>query len=419
MKILFLSGLYPPHTKGGGEISAHLIARGLVERGHEVNVVTEGEGREKVAYDGVSVTRIPVALTAKPLLEQRHSRRVAKVLRVEINRFFSTPSHSPSSKGGEGKWIIHAHDYKTALVLSELDYPQTIVTARDYAQICGTTHAVLANGERCTCSWRDLLRTTRIQEASWARKPFRMWQYKYNLNYRRESFRKFSNQIFISESQQREIARQQDLSGVNKTVIHNPAPDEYLKLPISNAVHGNVLYVGRVESYKGVELLIRAWSQVVKKVPGATLSVAGEGAQRRQYDQLTDRLGLNYNVKFLDFVAWERLTALYDESQVVVAPHIWIEPFGRTVIEAMARGKTVVAANTGGPAEVIKNNKTGLLFDAGSQESLANKLIEALKLPALKRLQIERAARSWVSENLNSRTIAAQHEKFYRSVIDN
>ena len=45
MKILFLSAQYPPETKGGGELSTHLIAQGLQQLGHDITVVTDGDRR--------------------------------------------------------------------------------------------------------------------------------------------------------------------------------------------------------------------------------------------------------------------------------------------------------------------------------------------------------------------------------------
>jgi glycosyltransferase involved in cell wall biosynthesis len=413
MKILFLSSLYPPKTRGGGEISTHLIAQGLSGRGHDVRVITTGHKREVTTLDGVTVVRLPVPLTAKPLFERRHSKKIAKILVKEIGDLKQYD-------------VIHCHDFRTALAVSELQSvfalrqaqgsASLVVTARDYAQICGTTNAILWDGSRCTCSWHDVLLNHRVVEAPWWRKPFRIWQYKYNIQYRKEAFRRFPAQIFISHAQLKEVAVQQDLEGVRTKVIYNPVPREYLTTPMKESVHGNVLYVGTVESYKGVGLLLEAWRKIVRQLPHVHLKIVGDGAQRDLYEQHIERWGLNYRVTFSGRVPWDRLSWVYDEATVVVAPSLWVEPFGRTVAEAMARGRLVVAANVGGPAELIKDRITGLLFKRGQVDDLARCLFDALTMSKLDKLEIQRSARAWVRDNLTMAVIAQQHEEFYMQI---
>lgn len=413
MRILFLSSLYPPHIKGGGEISTHYIAQGLLERGHDVEVITSGNKREETTLDGVSVSRLPLPLSAKPLFERRHSTFIAANLLKEIR----------SRKRYD---IIHCHDFRTALALAELrptfaadgeTAPSLIVTARDYAQICGTTNALLWDGSRCTCSWKDVWSTHRVVEASWGRKPFRAWQYWYNIAYRKQAFRCFPAQIFISHAQQHEIALQQDLQGIQTRVIYNPVPPQYLQRPMLDSVHGNVLYVGTVEMYKGVGLLLDAWMRITRRLPHVHLKIVGDGAQRRLYERQVERWGLHYRTTFSGRIPWDRLQRVYDEASVVVAPHIWVEPFGRTVAEAMARGRLVVAANVGGPAELIMSSTSGLLFERGSVDDLARQLTAALTMGKLEKLAIQRIARLWAREHLNLKLIAQQHEEFYQEMI--
>jgi glycosyltransferase involved in cell wall biosynthesis len=400
MKILFLSSRYPPQAKGGAEISTALTAEALAARGHVVRVVTAGRPRSCQEVNGVEVVRSPLPLLAKPLLEERHSRRAARALLAEIG-------------APEGYDVIHAHDFRTAQALNELAWPKTVVTVRDYALICGTTNAILRDGTRCTCSWRDVVRTQRVHEASWARKPFRIWQYRYNIAYRRRSLGGFTRQIFISEAQRREIAQQFDLSGVTSTVIYNPVPSAYLNDKLNGGTVGNVLYVGTVEEYKGVGLLLHAWRSVARQVPHAKLKIVGEGAQRREYERLIERWGLQYRVAFAGRIPWSRLQSHLDEAAIVVAPHLWVEPFGRTVAEAMARGKVVVAADRGGPSEMLQHGKTGLLFKPGSAQALERGLLDALALPDTQRRELGRAAHEWTRRELRPDTVALQHEEFY------
>jgi glycosyltransferase involved in cell wall biosynthesis len=407
MKLLFLSSFYPPITRGGGEISTHYIAKGLQELGHQVAVLTDGEAEERAAVEGIEVHRIPLGLKAKPLFEKSFSQRVAEQLKAGI--------------GDPNQWeYVHAHDFRMAQALALLGWKNIVVTTRDYAQICGPTNEILSSGEPGDCcSWDNLLfNNPRVMEASFPRNLFRIWQYKYNLAFRKQSFRQFPAQVFISAAQQALIAQRQNLRSIKTNVIYNPVSDDYLAAPVTSGKAGSVLYVGRVEFYKGVGLLLEAWREIVKESPQAQLKIVGEGAQKQEYEKLVNQWGIQDKVIFADRVPWDQLRQEYDEAQIVVAPHLWVEPFGRTVVEAMARGKVVLAANRGGPSEIIQNGTTGLLFQSNSMEALLAALKQALMLPVGKQQTIGTAARDWVQQNLSIKTIALQYEQFYQELLN-
>lgn len=409
MKIAFVSGQYPPRIKGGGEVSTHLIAGGLVGLGHEVTVFTEGEAEGMV--DGVKVIPVSWPMTAKVLFERRQAKKLARAL--------------------SDRWldfdVVHAHDWRSALALSEFaklnpssnngSAPLLVITARDYAQISGDTNFWLASGKLATGTMSDAWQSQRVKEASWPRNIGRIIQYMVNLSYRRDAFSSIAHHIYISKAQSKLVSKFQDLTDVSTDVIYNPVPDDYLSQDLVPGTDGEVLYVGRIEKYKGVELLLKSWSAVAKKYPQAKLRLVGDGAQRQEYEQFVERHGLRYSISWEGHVTWQRLMAVYDRASVVVSPHLWLEPFGRSVVEAMSRGKVVVAADRGGPAEIIRNGETGLLFKHGSFEALEDKLCSALALSARSRLDIGRAAHQWVGDNLSVEVIAAQYDEYYRQIL--
>ncbi len=400
--ILFLSAQYPPETKGGGEISTHIIAQGLTSLGHTVHVITNGESEATREVDGIHVRALPLGLTAKPLFEKRHSMWAAAIFQKHVQDLSSYD-------------IVHAHDFRSALMLSHIDIKNTVVTARDYAQIAGCTNNIQANGNiNPGCEgMHEAFHCHRVAEASLARKPFRMWQYMYNKSYRKHAFASFSKQIFISHAQKGVIERTQDTSHQKTTVIYNPISSEYLTQPLERGVAGNILYAGRVEMYKGVLDLLRAWKVISKDSRQAHLYIAGDGAQREEYERLAASWGLQYKVTFVPYVPYHRLQAMINEAEIVVTPHRWVEPFGRVVIEGMARGKVVVSSNVGGPSELIEHGKTGLLFERGSIEDLTEKLQTALGMGIAPKKEMGLAARDFVRNNLTPELIAKQHEEFY------
>ena len=131
-----------------------------------------------------------------------------------------------------------------------------------------------------------------------------------------------------------------------------------------------VLYVGRVTRHKGLGQLIRA----VGLVEGATLEVSGEGWWKPAAEKLVARLGLESRVRFLGWLARLELDAAYRRAGVVAVPSLWPEPFGMVGLEAMARGRPVVASATGGIPEWLADGETGLLTPPGDVRALAGAL---------------------------------------------
>lgn len=401
-KILFISAQYPPETKGGGEISTHIIAQGLQKRGHTVTVVTSGSTENIRHIDGIRVVTLPLGLKGKPLFERRASKKSANALQKHVKDLHKYD-------------IVHAHDFRSALMVSHLRLQNAVVTARDYAQISGCTNNIQSDGTinpGCAGMY-EFYTCHRIAEASFVRKIFRIWQYTYNRKFRKRAFLKFQNQIFISHAQKDLIAAHQDISTQHTAVIYNPIAREYLSEPLSKSKAGNVLYIGRVEMYKGVRVLLEAWKELIKTNQTAHLTIAGNGAQYAEYENLAARWGMQYRVTFVPHVPYHRLQSMINTTEILVAPHLWVEPFGRTVIEGMSRGKIVLASNVGGPAELIEHNKTGLLFERGSADDLRKSLEHALAMNHFDKKEIGVAARDYVRDNLNMDKIAQQHEKFY------
>ncbi len=404
MRLAFLSSLYPPVTRGGGELSTHYTAQALQVAGHTVTIISGGASASQYEVDGVNVITLASSANQKPLLERRAARKVATQLAAAL------ATHGPFD-------IIHAHDFRMALALSELGLSNTVVTARDYAQICGSTNFLSSTGRHCPgCTWSQVWSNHRIAEAGAVRKLFRAYQYVHNLPYRAASFRRFPAQIFISHAQQQLIAAHQDLTGVKQAVIYNPVAPTFLE-PVAPTTGKKILYVGTVEWYKGVKLLLQAFKQLATQHLDATLTIVGDGADRTRYEKMVQELQLTSRITFTGRHDAAKIRADYDAADIVVAPHIWVEPFGRTVIEAMARGKVTVSARVGGPTELIQENISGFFFTPNSVEDLAKVLRATLALPNEKKQAIGSAARHWVLSNLSPATIAKQHENFYQSLV--
>ncbi len=128
-----------------------------------------------------------------------------------------------------------------------------------------------------------------------------------------------------------------------------------------------VLYVGRIVPEKGLDILLDAISKM-KDRSSVRLWVCGDGSELHALMKKAQNVGISENVMFWGFIRdWERLRDLYDESDVVVMPSI-TEGFGKVAVEAMARGKPVIASDL--PGVPVKDNVSGIMFRVGDSDEL-------------------------------------------------
>lgn len=119
-------------------------------------------------------------------------------------------------------------------------------------------------------------------------------------------------------------------------------------------------YVGRLERYKRVDLLLRAGALLVDRIPNLELLVIGKGPDRERLEKLARGLGLEGRTRFTGFVPSRERDALLAGSRVCAFPS-QKEGFGLTVIEANALGTPVVARDAPGLRDSIRDGVTGLL----------------------------------------------------------
>ncbi len=125
--------------------------------------------------------------------------------------------------------------------------------------------------------------------------------------------------------------------------------------------------VGRLIPIKGHDVLFRALAAVRGDVPGLTLEVAGDGPLDAELRATVSRLGLDDVVSFVGRVA--PVAPVYERAEVVVVPSHG-EGFGMVALEAMERGRPVIASAVGGLPEIVDDGVTGLLVPPGDAEAL-------------------------------------------------
>ena len=161
-----------------------------------------------------------------------------------------------------------------------------------------------------------------------------------------------------------------DLSAFDDPPL-TPVPDE-----------PRVVFVGALERYKNIDGLAAAWRLVVRKRSDAGLIVVGRGSRLEVIEQLLRDLPAH--VEHHPELPPVEVAREIDRARALVLPS-WPEGLGRVVIEAFARGRTVIATNAGGIPDIVTDDRDGILLPPGAVDALTVGIERVLADSALAR----------------------------------
>ncbi len=141
----------------------------------------------------------------------------------------------------------------------------------------------------------------------------------------------------------------------------------------SRAEKPTFLYVGRIRRYKGIESVIRAMAAVREAGHEAELEIAGRGDDLGRLRKLARQLDLGDAVRFLGFISEEEKRRLLRRAWAVIFPSAK-EGWGITNIEAAACGTPAVASDSPGLRESVVDGQTGVLVEHGNHAALAREI---------------------------------------------
>ena len=140
--------------------------------------------------------------------------------------------------------------------------------------------------------------------------------------------------------------------------------------------------VSRLESIKGMDLVVPAFAEVLKRFSEVRLLVVGDGSLRATMEQQAAELGCADRITWVGRQPQEELNKWYGQMAIVLMPSR-SEGFGLTAIEAMANGCVMVASNVGGLPEVVRDDVCGLLHRTEDVQDMAYKVCALLDDAAL------------------------------------
>jgi glycogen(starch) synthase len=348
VRVLCVGNMYPPHHLGGYELVWQGAVRALREAGHDVRVLTtdfrlpgaadldENEVHRDLRWYWRN-HRFP---RLSPWARVRLERHNAQVLRRHLGEW-RPDAVAWWSMGGMSLSLIEQ--------VSRAHVPAAAFVHDDW----------LIYGPKVDQWVRAHRRSDRAAQRAEKRVgiPARL------------DLRGVDRWLFVSETtRRRAVAAAGDLgdsevlpSGIDPSFV-DPAPEREWRW--------RLLHVGRLDPRKGVDTAVEAMRHLP---PTTALALAGGGdaAYERRLVERIRQLRLDERVHMLGSVPRSRLHALYDEADAVVFPVTWEEPWGLVPLEAMGRGRPVVATGRGGSGEYLRDGENCVLFQPGDAEAMA------------------------------------------------
>jgi D-inositol-3-phosphate glycosyltransferase len=385
-----------PET-GGLNVYVRELSRELAERGHEVDVFTRRAGdvpaTEPSLVDGSPHARL-IHIDAGP------AEYVEKALLPDYLDQFEQGVVAFAEREGTTYDIVHSHYWLSGVV-----------------------------GERLKARWR-VPHLTMFHTLAEVKSRSRISEWEPDVRIQAEhAIVQQADRIIAAGSDEKELlvrlygAAAERISvvpcGVNLDLFQPVAQREARRELSLRDDDRILLFVGRIEPLKGIDILLGAAAELAMEHDCSVLVIGGDsGAQQGEIAYLRNlaaRLGIAERVSFLGAVDHERLPLYYSAADVCVVPSFY-ESFGLVALEAMACGTPVVASRVGGLAGTVRDGETGYLIPWRCPEPFAERIELLLGNEELRRA-FGRTARE-VVERFRWANVAESVIGVYRELIE-
>ena len=170
------------------------------------------------------------------------------------------------------------------------------------------------------------------------------------------------NYIFLTKFNKSKFSKLIDVCGENVFLKPNFVNKEEMKWE-QPAMKTRFVYSGRLDSYKGIEFLLKVWPTLPEKYE---LHIYGDGEYRKACEAVAQK---NANIRYLGFRPQQEVFKDLQESAALLFPSLLYEGFPMTLAESFGLGRPVVAVNIGNHADIVKNSGGGVLYESGDEES--------------------------------------------------
>lgn len=205
-------------------------------------------------------------------------------------------------------------------------------------------------------------------------------------------------------------------NGIDLDAFRQPSKEEKnkliekYKLPLTPII----LYIGRLDKEKKVNILIESLQYIKKSLPYHVV-IEGKGQQMEYLEDLVRKLKLQNKISFIGYIEENELTSLYALATVFVMPST-AELQSLVTMEAMALGLPVIGAKAGALPYLIKPDKNGFLFEPDNAIDLAQKLQQILENPLLQKKMSRQSLELIREHDINN--IINKMEELYTKIIN-
>ena len=151
--------------------------------------------------------------------------------------------------------------------------------------------------------------------------------------------------------------------------------EPFLSPPLPLPAQPSALFVGVLEHYKDIDGLAEAWRRAAPRLPGAMLHLVGRGSRRHVVEALCRELP--EQARWTPQLTTPEVAAALDQATVLVLPSR-SEGMGRVLVEALCRGRPIVATRVGGIRDVVSDGLNGILVEPRGPGALAEALVRVL-----------------------------------------
>jgi glycogen(starch) synthase len=363
VRIFFLTENFWPYI-GGVEVFSARLLPALRQRGHEFLVVTTHyylDLPDEQQYQGIPIHRFPL---------------LSALADKNIGQLLTTAQHVTKLKRDFRPHVVHLHSVGLNALLQ-------LHTAKAYpAPVLVTLQQPL----RREGTGVDTMQGRSVRSADWVT---------------------CCSEALLVDTRRRlpEIASR---SSVIPNAVDLPSLSP-VPLP-TNAPR--LLCLGRLNIQKGFDLAVRALRVVINRFPNVRLTIAGDGPERHNLEQLVIELGLEQVVDFIGWVAPEQVPALMNTATIVIMPSRW-EGLPLVALEAALMARPLVVTPVEGLPEVVIHQQTGLLVEKENSEALAEAIGFLLNRPEVA-ATLGQAARRHVQEIFSFEHCVSAYEAVYR-----
>jgi glycosyltransferase involved in cell wall biosynthesis len=205
------------------------------------------------------------------------------------------------------------------------------------------------------------------------------------------------------------------------SIVYNGVDVNLFRMPDESELNTRysrptIVYVGRIISKKGIDVLIKAMPETLKSYPYARFVFVG-GGNISLYKEMIQNKGISEkNFLFTGHMGYLERAKIFREATVFVNPSFF-ENCSISILEAMSSGCAVVASNVGGNPELITAGESGVLVPAFDHKRFAESMISLLADESINR-KLGKAARKVVEKSFSSKKCGEETYRIYRGVLD-